>query len=435
MRLSLLFCLFFTFLAAQEKYTTADFRLSKDVVKYESVEYAYNEILKKFEASKTDILEFKEGKLLRKTHQEAGVFGGVMNTVEQFFYNENGQLLKIEAEGRYPRNFYYDNKGRLIKIEMPRKTEENISEEFTYDSKGNLVRWVKKTGLFTDQEKTFLKHTSPKDYHYKLYYYKSLKNELLFSEEGEYKNDVKVHYKHISGKDNKVTLYTLAYDAYGNLVKSSNNPNYSYETVYGYDEKGNVIKERSNDAAELYSKFSKVTFKDGTTSGSTTFAPYFTKGIQQPILLLPVNNNPKEKYKAMKTGPTQYQVKNSKGEIVPINPKESMIFEQKDMFFYDAKTNETVVLFGLFTDTFKTNEWYDTVTYNSPTGKYIVVNTDWNFFILEKGNVMESSQYKLHKGIDGNTLIVAEEAKEKYFIPHLDQLQALVIYPLELISK
>ena len=137
----------------------------------------------------------------------------------------------------------------------------------------------------------------------------------------------------------------------------------------------------------------------------------------------------------MKTSPTHYEVKNSKGEIVLINPKESMIFEQKDMFFYDAKTNETVVLFGLFTDAYKSNEWHETVTYNSPTGKYIVVNTDWNFFILEKGNALESSQYKLHKGIDGNSLVIAENGKEIYFVPYLDQMQALVFYPLELISK
>ena len=258
---------------------------------------------------------------------------------------------------------------------------------------------------------------------------------MLFSEEGEYKSGNKIAYKHISAKDSKETFYNLEYDVYGNLIKSSSNANYLYETVYAYDEKGNVIKERSNDAADLYSKFSKITFKDGTTSGSTTFAPYFTKGIQQPILLMPMNKNPKEKYKVMKTGPTHYEVKNSKGQIVPINPKESLIFEQKDMFFYDAKTNETVVLFGLFTNAYKSNEWYETVTYNSPTGKYIVVNTDWNFFILEKGNVVESSQYKLHKGIDGNTLVIAENGKEKFFVPHLDQMQALVIYPLELISK
>ena len=36
---------------------------------------------------------------------------------------------------------------------------------------------------------------------------------------------------------------------------------------------------------------------------------YFTKGIQQPILLMPMNKNPKEKYKVMKTSPTHYEVK------------------------------------------------------------------------------------------------------------------------------
>ncbi|MBE9575208.1 hypothetical protein [Flavobacterium proteolyticum] len=435
MRLGVVFSLFFAFGFAQEKHLTSDFHLSKDVTKYESVEYKYNAAIKNFEVSETEILEFQEGKLVQRTHQESGIFGGVMNKVEKFTYDQKGQLLKIEAEGRYPKQFFYDKSGKLVKIFMDRNTEASISEDFTYDKKGNLIKWVKKTGNAIDEERTFFNYINPKSYKYNLKYYQSQKNELLFSEEGEYKSGNKIAYKHISAKDSKETFYNLEYDVYGNLIKSSSNANYLYETVYAYDEKGNVIKERSNDAADLYSKFSKITFKDGTTSGSTTFAPYFTKGIQQPILLMPMNKNPKEKYKVMKTGPTHYEVKNSKGQIVPINPKESLIFEQKDMFFYDAKTNETVVLFGLFTNAYKSNEWYETVTYNSPTGKYIVVNTDWNFFILEKGNVVESSQYKLHKGIDGNTLVIAENGKEKFFVPHLDQMQALVIYPLELISK
>ncbi len=435
MKFAFIFSLLFSFGFAQEKHSTADFHLSKDVVKYESVEYAYNAAIKNFEISKTQILEFKEGKLIQKIYKENSAYAAIMNRVEKYSYNEKGQLIKIETEGKPTYQYNYDKNGKLIKIVLDRKSEPAFTEDFTYDKKGNLIKWVKKSGDLTSEEKLFSDYQSKNNYKYKYNYYKYQKNEILFTDEIVVKNGLEISNKHISNEPKSERTSIFSYDNHGNLVEQKVSDGTVYHYILAYDEKGNVIKERSKDAVELYSKFSKVTFKDGTNSGSTAFAPYFTQGIQQPILLMEMNKNPKERYKVMKTGPVQYQVKNSKGEIVPINPKESMIFEQKDMFFYDAKTNETVALFGLFTDAYKLNEWYETVTYNSPTGKYIVVNTDWNFFIIERGNVVESSQYKLHKGIDGNTLVIAENGKEKYFVPYLDQMQALVIYPLELISK
>ena len=59
MRLGVVFSLIFALGFAQEKHLTSDFHLSKDVVKYESVEYKYNAVIKNFEVSETEILEFE----------------------------------------------------------------------------------------------------------------------------------------------------------------------------------------------------------------------------------------------------------------------------------------------------------------------------------------------------------------------------------------
>ena len=99
MKFAFIFSLLFYFGFAQEKHLTADFHLSKDVVKYESVEYAYNATIKNFEISKTQILEFKEGKLIQKTYKENSAYAAIMNRVEKYSYNEKGQLIKIDAEG------------------------------------------------------------------------------------------------------------------------------------------------------------------------------------------------------------------------------------------------------------------------------------------------------------------------------------------------
>ena len=435
MRLGVVFSLIFALGFAQEKHLTSDFHLSKDVVKYESVEYKYNAVIKNFEVSETEILEFKEGKLIQKAYEENSALATIMNRVEKYIYNEKGQLIKIEAEGKFPYQYNYDKSGKLIKIVIDRKSEPASIEDFIYDKKGNLIKWVKKTGNYINEEKLFSDYQSKNNYKYKYNYYKYQKNEILFTEEKVIKNGLEISSQRISLDPKSERFSTFSYDNYGNLVEQKVDDGSNYQYILAYDEKGNVIKERSKDVAELYSKFSKVTFKDGTTSGSTTFAPYFTKGIQKPILLMSMNKNPKDTYKVRKTGPKDFEVQNSKGEKVSLKPSEGLILEEKDFMFYDANTNEVAVLFGLFTDVYKSNEWYDLVTYNSPTGKYIVINTDWQFFILEKGKGVDVSPYKLHKGIDGNTLVIAENGKEKYFVPHLDQMQALVIYPLELISK
>ncbi|MDK2770990.1 MAG: hypothetical protein KYX68_01990 [Flavobacterium sp.] len=419
---------------AQEKYLVSDFNLTSDVTKYETVEYKYSEASNKFEPLKTDVLEFKDGKLLRKIHKENSAYAAIYNSNESYIYDAKGKLVKIESENRYPKLITYNSKGKISTIKLDKGSETSSISTFTYDSKGNIAKIVKKSGDFIEEETTFSDYKSPKTYHYVLKQFDSKKPEVQKKEEVWIENGTQKKFQYYGANGDLVFSHENLLDLNNNIIRTTNGTNVQ-NYFLGYDAKGNVLKMRSGDGTALISKFSKVTFKDGTSSGSTDFAPYFTIGVQKLVSEMDRNKYPKEKYKVNKTSPTHYDVKNSKGELVPINPNESLIFEQKDMFFYDSKTNETIVLFGLFTDAYKSNEWYEAVTYNSPTGKYIVVNTDWNFFILEKGNVAESSQYKLHKGIDGNTLVIAENGKEKFFVPHLDQMQALVIYPLELISK
>lgn len=432
MRLGVVFSLIFTFGLAQEKHLNSDFNLSKDVVKYETVSYRLGKTA--YEPSETDILEFKDGKLVRKIHKDEDALDLIYNSEESFVYDSSGKLLKVISEKKSTFFYVYDKKGKLIQIKQDTKFDP-IIEDFTYDAKGNLVKWVKKAGNFIDQEKVFYDYKDSFNYKYKQnqYYYK--KSELSFSKIVEIKNGVEISSKFTNAKDGKITTSNFTYDSYKNQIKVENSGGFLSQTFYGYDSKGNVIKEKCEEEGKLYTKFSKVTFKDGTTSGSTEFAPYFSVGLQLPLLQLPLNKNPKDTYKVRKTGPKDFEVYNSKGEKVSLQPSEGLILEEKDFMFYDAKTNEVSVLFGLYSDAYKSNEWYKLVTYNSPTGKYIVVNSDWHFFILEKGKGIDASPYKLHKGIDGNTLVIAENGKEKYFVPHLNQMQALVIYPLELISK
>lgn len=420
---------------AQEKYLVTDFNLSSDVTKYETIEYKYSETSNTFEPLKIDILEFKDGKLLRKIHKESSIYAAIYNSNESYFYDAKGKLVKIESENRYPKWITYNSKGKISTIKVDKGSETSSISTFTYDSKGNIAKIIKKLGDFIEEEATFSDYKSPKTYHYVLKQFDPKKSGVQKKEEVWIENGTQKKYQYFGANGDLVFSYENLLDLNNNIIRTINGTDDVQNYFLGYDAKGNVLKMRSGDGTALISKFSKVTFKDGTSSGSTDFAPYFTIGIQKLVSEMDRNRHPKEKYKVNKTSPTHYDVKNSKGELVPINPNESMIFQEKDMFFYDVKNNETVVLFGLFTDAFKSNEWYETVTYNSQTGKYIVINSDWQFYILEKGNAIDSKPFKLQKGMDGNTLVITENGQEKYFLPNLNNLQALMIYPIELISK
>ncbi|MBK6976811.1 MAG: hypothetical protein IPH28_06545 [Cytophagaceae bacterium] len=420
---------------AQEKHLSSQFNLTSDVVKYESVEYKYNSVSRKFEPSNSNILEFKEGKLTRKIHKENSMLSALYNSDKTYLYNAKGQILKIEEVGKIPENYIYDKNDHLIQIRKDLKNETPIIQDFVYDTRGNLKSWTKRNGEFIDDEKTILSFSTPNDYVYESRKFNYKSKELLFTEKGEYKEGLNISYQKIITKDGKITNSRLFYDNYKSLIKQTFEDGHSYETSLGYDQKGNVIKERSQSAQELFSQFSKVTFQNGITSGSTDFAPYFSVGVQLPLLQQPFNKNPKDRYKVRKTGSKTFDVQNRKGEIVSLKPSEGLILEEKDFMFFDAKTNEVSVLFNLYTNEYAENQWYDLIAYNSPTGKYIVVNSDWQFFVLEKAKSISTGGLTLQKGIDDNTLVVAENRKEKYFVPYLNQIKPLVIYPLELIAK
>ena len=421
---------------AQEKYLTSDFNLPKEVVKYETIRYNYNPTSKAFEPQHTDNYEFKDGKLITFTTDGNGSFIR-FTTNKNYEYDAKGNLVKTVTKSsvsEYADYFSYDSKGRLILISN-QTTSNPISTSFKYNEKGFLLSVTKKNGDFTGQEFLYFDYIDKNNYKYTENYYKYKSTEKLYISNCVVKNGLKISEKRSDENGNILRDDTFEYNNYRHLISLKEKTGNILVYNIGYDEKGTEIKSRRGDVGgDFYNAFSKVTYKDGTTSGNTDFAPYFTAGLQLPLLKMPYNTTPKDKYKVRKTGQSTFDVQNSKGVILT-KPSEGLIFEQKDFLFYDANNGENSVLFGLFTDAYKANEWYDLLTYNSPSGKYIVVNSDWQFLVFEKGKSADITGLTLHKGIDGNTLVVAENGKEKYFVPYLNQIQALVIYPLEIISK
>lgn len=418
--------------SAQEKHLTSDFNLSKDVVNHETAVYQANGGNGKQEQSRS--LEFQNGKLAHRVVKYTDATKMIFNTDESFSYDASGKLIRIESKIRYPSQYIYDKKGRLAQIKQGSKGD-LIVEDFNYDTKGNPTKVVKKNGEFVEYEKTFQDYKDPSNHTCKIRKYMYRKRELSSTEIIQVKDGNKITSQLTDAENGKVTSTRYEYDEHRNLVKSESSSGRVFQSFFGYDVKGNAIKERSGEIGDSTYQFSKITYRDGTSSGSTDFAPYFSSGLQMPLLLMPMNQAPKDKYEVRKTGVKDFEVRNAKGEQVSQKPSEGLMLEGRDFMFYDAKTKEVSVLFGLFTDEYKPNQWHALITYNSPTGKYIVVNKDWDFFVIEKGKAADTAGLKLHKGIDEKTLVIAENGREKYFVPHMDQIKPFIMYPLESIAR
>ncbi|WP_282787435.1 RHS repeat domain-containing protein [Flavobacterium croceum] len=436
MKFIIFLCFIFGYSFAQEAYLTSDFYLTNDVIKAETVKYKYNALTKTFEADNTNILEFKKGRIQSKKHIEHNGFGLLYNTDDSYVYNAQNQLVKIESKNKSNYIFSYNTKGNLIEKRLDVSQNPKVIT-YAYDNQGRLINCIEKDGVYTSSEKKYYDIQSKKDYKYTHKYYKYNSTNLLFTEDIVVKDGLIVMSTRVSEDKKEQTITNFEYDRYGNLLKTKANNGTDYTYIYGYDAKGNVIKMRYKDGVELYSEFTKITYQDGTTSGSTDFAPYFTEGIQFDSDTYANNVNPKSKYKIKKDANAIFTLTYTNGVELKADEVETTKGANKeDLFLYDYKTGESAIIYGLYKPDFPIDKWVEAKPFNSPTGKYIIVNTDWRFFILEKSKIVESTKNSIHAGIDGKSIIIAEDGKEKYFIPtHSNNLKALTIYPLFLISK
>ncbi len=173
------------------------------------------------------------------------VANGVSTT---YTYNENGQKLSAETEGKGMIRYTYDDSGNQTSITYP----DGSKDSFTYDAIGNVVGYTNRKGIVTEYEIDPNGHV--------------LSESVLLSD-GE----------------KAVTLYT--YDPYGNMISQTDaNGN---KTTYNYDVDGNCIKEiRADGSAISYcydtdGNITSIAYPDGTT---TQTAVYDTAGNLKQIV-------------------------------------------------------------------------------------------------------------------------------------------------------
>lgn len=379
-------------------YLAENWGVNKDVVRIEEVKYSQGFTSGKFEPRDTRIYTFKNGKLI---------------SIETQYSTD--KLTNI---------FEYNAKGKPVKfIQFTSGTDkvtDNVSA-FSYDKKGNLIE---------------IKPSNPK-YHWQ-YKYQYLPNGTLSTIEILDNGKLDSKWLITSYKDEKNYQYTdenysatdgkKVFDLKESLV-NGRRPMKKTSWIEGLDQYGNVFRIRENNAVLgkfYYSR--KLTYANGETTGSTDYNPYFTEGINGDVSQFPENKNPKSIYKIRLGEDGKFKLVNQNNEPIPDLSKGFISPNKTDFIYFDPNNGEIALAENMK----QSAEFTVMKAYNTPSKKYIVINTDYQFIIFDNGKQIDTSNMKISQ--DMNNLVVSENSIPKYFIPNFDKLTFLKFYPLYILA-
>lgn len=379
-------------------YLAENWGVNKDVVRIEEVKYSQGFTSGKFEPRDTRIYTFKNGKLI---------------SIETQYSTD--KLTNI---------FEYNAKGKPVKFTQftsgTDKVTDNVSA-FSYDKKGNLIE---------------IKPSNPK-YHWQ-YKYQYLPNGTLSTIEILDNGKLDSKWLITSYQDEKNYQYTdenysatdgkKVFDLKESLV-NGRRPMKKTSWIEGLDQYGNVFRIRENNAVLgkfYYSR--KLTYANGETTGSTDYNPYFTEGINGDVSQFPENKNPKSIYKIRLGEDGKFKLVNQNNEPIPDLSKGFISPNKTDFIYFDPNNGEIALAENMK----QSAEFTVMKAYNTPSKKYIVINTDYQFIIFDNGKQIDTSNMKISQ--DMNNLVVSENSIPKYFIPNFDKLTFLKFYPLYILA-
>ena len=119
---------------------------------------------------------------------------------------------------------------------------------------------------------------------------------------------------------------------------------------------------------------------------------------------------------------------NQTNEPIPDLSKGFISPNKTDFIYFDPNNGEV----ALVEDMKPSADFSIMKPYNTPSKKYIVINTDYQFIIFENGKQIDTSGMKISQ--DMNNLVVSENNIPKYFIPNFDKLTFLKFYPLYILA-
>ena len=349
--------------------------------------------------------------------------------IKKYEYNAQNQIVSIKEGETFDgaltpyQDFFYE-KGKPAKFSKVNtgtdKASKNVST-FIYDKNGKLSE---------------IKPSNPRFHWQYKYQYKSDGTPSVI----EIFDDGKLSNRNIITSYQDEKNYTYTYENYSTSdgekvfelkesLVNGQRPMRKDAWIEGKDQYGNVIRIRENHAVLgkfYYSR--KLTYTKGETTGSTEYNPYFTEGINGDISQLPENKTPKSTYKVRLAEDGKFKMESQANAPAPDLNNSFISPNKTDFIYFDPYNGEVAIA-----ENMKPSADFSIMKpYNTPSKKYIVINTDYQFIIFENGKQIDTSGMKISQ--DMNNLVVSENSIPKYFIPNFDKLTFLKFYPLYILA-
>ena len=349
--------------------------------------------------------------------------------IKKYEYNAQNQIVSIKEGETFDgalspyQDFFYE-KGKPVKFSKVNtgtdKASENVST-FIYDKNGRLSE---------------IKPSNPRFHWQYKYQYKSDGTPSVI----EIFDNGKLSNRNIITSYQDEKNYTYTYENYSTTdgkkvfelkesLVNGQRPMRKDAWIEGKDQYGNVIRIRENHS--ILGKFyysRKLTYTKGETTGSTEYNPYFTEGINGDISQLPENKTPKSTYKVRLAEDGKFKMESQANAPAPDLNNSFISPNKTDFIYFDPYNGEVAIA-----ENMKPSADFSIMKpYNTPSKKYIVINTDYQFIIFENGKQIDTSGMKISQ--DMNNLVVSENNIPKYFIPNFDKLTFLKFYPLYILA-
>ena len=432
---TLLAVLFVGFSNAQiAKYKAIDNNLTSDVTKYETQEFYFDAAQNKYQMCSKKTIYLNKG-LVTKIESMMNYFIYV-ESVNTFNY-KNGQLESIEtlsSNTTTTEKFIYKN-GKIV--ERIKEGDSNSRSTYEYDKKGNLIKEIERNADDEPSETIFYQ-----DYKNKKSYTKIKKNndgsESDYTKE-IYEDAMLIQSEFVSDNFKSTTKYS--YDNYKNVLSQVYNDSSRIDYGYEFDANKNRIKiaKLSQALPEDNSfTFVKITYADGTTSGSTELDLEFIKKHDK---LFREKDSLMQQYQKVAYSRKDYlSVLKGEDDRIEIQDSYDNNFE-KVVQLIDTPEHSSLIIFnevdqsvhfvkGFYLDDFAKHEWHDAVKLESPTRIYWVKNNKFKISFYQDGKYLQSSNFSIENDENPNHLVVKSVEGSIYQIQNVDTSEAGRLYPL-----
>ena len=438
MRFSILFLFWFANIFAQQQFRTTDFGYSDDVVKVEESLYKFNKETKEFVRENAYTTEIKNTYFQKQTLES--YFGENRLLGEYLYrYNPDFTIKEIEykpIEGQFgqPIKFLFQHEtGKLKKVIV----EHMSSTIYEYDKNGNLFKEIERNA--DDEPSETIIYQEYKD--------KKSYTKIKKSNDGSgsdytkeiYENGLLIESEFVSDDFKTTTKYS--YDNYKNVLSQVYNDSSRIDYGYVFDAKKNRIKiaKLSQALPEDNSfTFVKITYADGTTSGSTNLDLDFIKKYDE---VFREKDSLLQKYQKVAYSRKDYlSVLKGEESLIEIQDSYDNNFE-KVVQLVDTPEHSSLVIFnevdqsvhfvkGFYLDDFPKHEWHGAIKLESPTRIFWVKDNKFKISFYQDGKYLQSSNFSIENDENPKHLVVKTVDGKRFQIQHIETSEAGKLYPL-----